>query len=201
MKEFDDLKSIWQQQPVQALPEAGEVLKRIDHTRHLLSKTLLRTVMQLIPAVAVAGLIAIFVKFESPLTYAGISVIMMSVVIYGLLIFRHYRKLSKDFSMLAPADYLSEIENQYTVRKKFNQTGSLVYMLLLFSGVMLYLFEVSANMSVLMQMICFGTVTGWFLFVYFILSKKVMHNENKKFESIIEQLKHLKEQLADNASE
>ena len=195
MKEFDDLKSVWQQQPLHSMPDAEKILVHVNDARKQISRALRNAILQLIPAFLVVLLVVGFIKFESPLTYAGIAVILICILIYGYLIFKHYRGLTKDFSMLKPSEYLAEMEHQYEVRKKFNTTGSIAYMLMLFTGVILYLIEIANQLSPLVQVISYTVVTAWFLFVYFVLSKRVMKTENQKFENIISQLTELKRQF------
>ncbi|MEO8146013.1 MAG: hypothetical protein ABI723_00185 [Bacteroidia bacterium] len=191
MQDFDELKNIWQQEEPKQMPEASEILSRISSTKNSLAQNLLKAIVQLVPAFLVVLIIAIFIKFDSQVTYTGIVIILVSIVVYGYFVVRHYFDLAKDYSLLKPAEYLAVIQKQYEVRKKFNTMGGLVYSVILYIGIILYMIEVAGHLSLLWQIAGYGLTTLWFLYVYFVLSKKVIKSENEKFETIIAQLKKL----------
>lgn len=195
MQDFDELKNIWQQEEPKRMPEASEVLARISSTKHALTQNLLKAIIQLVPAFVVVLLIAIFIKFESQVTYAGIIIILVAIIVYGYFVVRHYFDLAKDYSLLKPVEYLVVIQKQYEVRKKFNTIGGLVYSLILYVGIILYMIEVAGHLTLVWQVAGYSLTTLWFLYVYFVLSKKVIRSENEKFETIINQLKKLSGQF------
>ena len=195
MQDFDELKNIWQQEEPKPMPEASEILARVSSTRNSLAQNLLKAIIQLVPAFIVVLIIAVYIKFDSQVTYAGIIIILVSIVVYGYFVLRHYFDLAKDYSLLKPSEYLPIIQKQYEVRKKFNTVGGLVYSLILYAGIILYMIEVAGHLSLLWQIAGYGLTTIWFLYVYFVLSKKVIKSENEKFESIINQLKKLSGQF------
>ncbi|HQV01007.1 MAG TPA: hypothetical protein PLO59_07595 [Bacteroidia bacterium] len=196
MQDFEALKKMWQlNQEQQAMPEANDILLQVSNTKNVLAKNLLKAVWQLIPAMVIVILIAVFIKFVNIITYVGIILVLVSIVVYGAALIWHYFNLSKDYSTLKPADYLKVIQHQYEIRKKFNQIGGYLYSLILYIGSMLYLVEVTAHVTPLWQWFGFIITTVWFLYVVFVLSKKVIAYENQKFEDIITQLKKLNQQL------
>jgi Ca2+/Na+ antiporter len=191
MQNFDELKNIWQQEQQHDMPGAEEILSNISRARKSLSQNVLKAILQLVPAFIVVICIFLLVHFNSPLTYMGIVIIMLSIAVYGYFVVRHYINLSKDYSLLRPSEYLTVIQKQYEVRKKFNTLGGLVYSVILYAGIILYMIEVADHLSMLWQAAGYTLITAWFLYVYFVLSKKVMKSENEKFEMIIQQLKRL----------
>lgn len=195
MQDFDELKNIWQQELPKPMPEASEVLSRISSTKNSLAQNLLKAILQLVPAFIIVLIIALFIKFDSVITYAGIVIILVSIIVYGYFVLRHYFDLAKDYSLLKPAEYLSVIQKQYGVRKKFNTVGGLVYSVILYLGIILYMIEVAGHLSLHWQIAGYSLTTIWFLYVYFVLSKKVIKSENEKFEAIISQLKKLEGQF------
>lgn len=197
MQDFDELKNIWRQDEPKPMPDAGEIIARVGSAKNSLAQNLLKAILQLIPAFVIVLLIAFLVKFNSTVTYVGIVIILISIVIYSFFVIRHYIILSKDYSLLKPADYLAVIQNQYQVRKKFNSIGGLAYSIILYVGIILYMIEVAGHLTLIWQIAGYGLTTVWFLYVYFVLSKKVIKSENEKFESIITQLKKLAGQFED----
>lgn len=191
MQDFDALKNIWQQEQKNVMPEAKQILERIGSTKNSLAINLRRAIVQLIPAFIVVIIIAVFIKFNSTITYIGILVILISITVYGYFILKHYLSLAKDYSMLKPADYLAVMQKQFKVRRKFNTIGGMVYSLILYVGIILYMVEVASYLSPVLQITGYALTTIWFLYVYFFLSKKVIKKENEQFESIINQLKKL----------
>lgn len=191
MQDFDALKNIWQHEQENVMPDAKEILARIGTTKNSLAQNLLKAIIQLIPAFIVVLIIAVFIKFNSTITYIGIIIILISIAIYGYFILKHYLSLAKDYSMLKPTAYLAAMQKQYEVRKKFNSVGGLIYSLILYVGILLYMVEVAGYLNPLLQITGYALTTIWFLYVYFFLSKKVIAKENEHFESIIEQLKKM----------
>jgi GT2 family glycosyltransferase len=197
MQDFDQLKNIWQfEQKPTDMPDANDILLQISKTKNVLAQNLLKAVWQLLPALIVILLIAIFIKFVNTITYVGIILVGLSIIVYGAALVWHYINLSKDYSMLKPTDYLKIIRQQYEVRKRFNHIGGYLYSLILYVGSMLYLIEVTSHVTVAWQWIGFGLTTCWFVYVTFVLSKKVIAFENQKFEEIISKLEKLTHQLS-----
>ena len=79
MQDFDELKNIWQQEEPKPMPEASEILARISSTKNSLAQNLLKAIVQLVPAFFVVLVIAIFIKFDSVITYTGIVIILISI--------------------------------------------------------------------------------------------------------------------------
>lgn len=195
MQNFDELKNIWQQEQPVNIPGAEEILSRISGERKYLSHNLLKAILQLVPAFLIVVCISFMVRFASAITYTGIVIILLSIIIYGYFVVKHYLDLTKDYSLLKPSEYLAVIQKQYEMRKKFNTVGGLVYSVILYIGIILYMIEVAGHLSLLWQIAGYGLTTAWFLYVYFVLSKKVMKSEDEKFEIIIRQLKRLSGQF------
>ena len=107
MQDFDELKNIWQQEEPKPMPEASEILARVSNTKNSLAKNLLKAIIQLVPAFIVVLIIAVYIKFDSQVTYAGIIIILVSIVVYGYFVLRHYFDLAKDYCLLKPIEYLS----------------------------------------------------------------------------------------------
>lgn len=199
MKEFDDLKGIWQSQSMQGLPDSAEIMQQVDAGRKQMGLSLRNSVLQLLPAFAVVLVVALLIPFDSVLTYIGIVIILVCIGVYATLILKHYFSFSRDYSMLKPSEYLLRIEEQYTIRKRFNAYGPLLYMIILFIGVCLYLITILKNVNPVYLYGGLFLVSAWFIFVYTVLNKRIIKRESERFETMINQLRLLQNQMNDQA--
>lgn len=197
MKEFDDLKGIWQSQSMQGLPDAAQIMQQVDAGRKQMGLSLRNSVLQLIPAFAVILAIALLIPFDSLVTYIGIVIILACIAVYALLILKHYYSLSRDYSMLKPSEYLIKMEEQYTIRNRFNAYGPPLYMIILFIGVCLYMITILKNVNPLYLYGGIFLVLVWFVFVYSVLNKRIIKRESERFETLLSQLRLLQNQMND----
>lgn len=200
MMEFDDIKNVWQHQPEQKLPASDTVLEKIKMQKQKIAQTLLTTVIRLVVAIGVLVLVLISVKFDSPLTYTGIAVMLLCIAIYGYINYVHYKTVIADYSTMPPSSFLITMQKHYQRRIGFLYTGRLLYTLALTLGLLLYLIEPLSHLTAFWKIFIIAATILWIIFAYAVLGKRVLTREQQHYAEMIKQLKQLSSGYADGDS-
>lgn len=193
--EFDDIKNLWQHQAEQTLPPPENVLQKVKLHKQKILQNLLRTVIQLTATFAFILLLVLTIKFTSPVTYIGIVVMLLCMSIYAYITYQHYKLLSKDFSTLPANEYISTLKQTYITRQKFLQNGTLVYVLGLSFGLLLYLIEPISFLSPFWKIFAIVATIAWILFATLYLAKRSMKKEFDRFDEMIKHLNELNSRM------
>ncbi|MES2375789.1 MAG: hypothetical protein V4553_04390 [Bacteroidota bacterium] len=195
MKDFDHLMSVWQEQPKKDQLSVDDVLKQVKKGMSAMSRKLLLGIITM--SASFIGLLAImlFLVFTSWVTYAGIFIVLITVLLYGLVMFRDYRIISKQDITTNPTEYLQGLKEYQKSRATVYGWLFYVYMLLISCGLVLYFFEVLQSASTAFKVAAYGLSALWFLFCTFYLRGRFVKNEQEKVNLMIDRLIRLQNQF------
>jgi hypothetical protein len=195
MKDFDHLMSVWQEQPKKDQLSVDDVLKQVKKGMSAMSRRLLLGIITM--SASFIGLLAImlFLVFTSWLTYAGIFIVLITVLLYGLVMLRDYRVISKQDITTNPTEYLQSLKEYQKSRATVYGWLFYVYMLLISCGLVLYFFEVLQSASTAFKVAAYGLSATWFLFCTFYLRGRFLKNEQEKVNLMIDRLIRLQNQF------
>jgi uncharacterized membrane protein len=195
MKDFDHLMSVWQEQPVHDKLSVDEVLKQVKKDLRGMANKLRWSIIAMIAALVNTFAIMFFLVFNSWVTYAGILIMMICMLLYCSLIIRHYRILNKHDATLNPTDYLMSLHQYQKERAKTTGWFYYIYVMLISLGLLLYFFEVLATFSLPGKVMVYSTIAAWFIFCTFYLKRRILKNEQEKLNVMIDRLERLKLQF------
>jgi DMSO reductase anchor subunit len=195
MKDFDHLMSVWQAQPMQDQLSVDEVLKQVKKGIRSITSQLYWGIVFMVGVVALTFLILFFFVFQSWLTYVGISIMLVTMLLYAVMIVRNYRILHKRDSTINPAEYLQDLKEYQRNRAKIAGWFYYLYVLLISLGLSLYFVEVLKNSTIYYKTLVYGLTIIWILFLTFYYKKRIFKNEEEKLNLIIEKLERLKGQF------
>jgi membrane protein YdbS with pleckstrin-like domain len=195
MKDFDHLMSVWQAQPKQDQLSVDEVLKQVKKGIRSITNQLYWGIVAMGAVLALTFLILFFFVFQSWLTYVGITIMLVTMLLYSIMIIRNYRILNKRDSTLNPSDYLQDLKEYQKNRAKVAGWFYYMYVLLISLGLSLYFVEVLRNATILYQILVYGLTFVWIMFLTFYYKKRIFKNEEEKLNLIIEKLERLKGQF------
>jgi len=144
---------------------------------------------------ALTFLILFFFVFQSWLTYVGITIMLVTMLLYSVMIIRNYRILNKRDSTLNPTEYLQDLKEYQKNRAKVAGWFYYLYVLLISLGLSLYFVEVLRNSTILYKVLVYGLTFVWIMFLTFYYKKRIFKNEEEKLNLIIEKLERLQGQF------
>lgn len=195
MKDFDHIMSVWQAQPKQDQLSVDEVLRQVKKGIRSITSQLYWGIVAMGAVLVLTFLILFFFVFQSWLTYVGISIMLVTMLLYAVMIIRNYRILNKRDSTLNPTEYLQDLKEYQKNRAKVAGWFYYLYVLLISLGLSLYFVEVLRNSTILYRTLVYGLTFVWIMFLTFYYKKRIFKNEEEKLNLIIEKLERLQGQF------
>jgi len=106
MKDFDQLMSVWQGQPKQDQLSVDDVLKQVKKGMNSMSRKLAWNIASMTLSFLAILCIMLFLVFQSWATYAGMSIILITLILYIIMMVRDYKLIHSHDITINPADYL-----------------------------------------------------------------------------------------------
>lgn len=194
MKDFEHLMSVWQDQPKQDQLSVDDTLKQVKKGVRGITSQLYWGIVAMIVMVALTFVITFFFVFQW-LTYVGLFIMMITMLLYAAMIIRNYRILNKRDATLNPTEYLQDLKEYQKNRAKIVGWFYYLYVLLISLGMSLYLIEVLNNASIFYRIGFYAFTTVWILFLTFYYKKRIFKNEEEKLNLIIDRLERLQGQF------
>jgi len=195
MKDFDHLMSVWQEQPKKDQLSVDDVLKQVKKGMSGLSRKLFWNITSM--AISLAGIfvVMVFFVFNSWVTYLGIFIILLTMILYVIMMVRDYRIINKQDITIDPASYLQDLKEYQKNRAKVYGGLYYLYVCLISGGLLLYFYEVLQSASTMFKIIAYTLTTSWLLFCTFYLKGRFVKNEQDKLNLIIDRLIRLQNQF------
>src|ERR1700761_1213376 len=186
MKDFDHLMSVWQEQPKRDQLSVDDVLKQVKKGISGLSTRLLWNITSMIVSLVGLFLVMLFFVFTSWVTYLGLFIILVTLLLYVMMMVRDYRIISKRDATVNPIDYLQDLKEYQKNRAGIYGWLYYIYVVLMSTGLLLYLFEVLQNTSTAFKITAYSVYTGLILFSTFYLRGRFVKNEQEKLSLMID---------------
>ena len=195
MKDFDHLISVWQKQPKRDQLSVDDVLKQVKKGISGMSQKLLWNIVSMGLAVSAMLAVMLFFVFQSLITYLGIGILIVTLILYALMMVRDYRLISKQDATINPADYLQSLQVYQKNRAKVYGWMYYVYVLLLSTGWLLYFFEILQSAGAIFKAVIYSLYGVLVLFTTFYVRERFVKNEQEKLNQLIERLTKLQGQF------
>ncbi|MGZ3751015.1 MAG: hypothetical protein ACXVB0_09340 [Mucilaginibacter sp.] len=195
MKDFEHLISVWQGQPKKEQLSVDDVLKQVKKGVGSMSRKLLWNIAGMLFSLTGIFIVMFFFVFKSFTTYLGISILLVTIIVYALMMIRDYKLINKRDVTINPAEYLESLKEYQKNRATIYGWMYYTYVLLISLGLALYFVEVLSNASVQFKVIAYGLTAAWLLFCTFYLKNRIFKNEEEKLNLIIERLERLQGQF------
>src|SRR5471030_1866384 len=195
MKDFDHLMSVWQEQPKTDQLSVDDVLKQVKKGMNSLGRKLLWNIASM--GICFAGLfmVMLFFVFTSWVTYLGIAIILVTMILYVMMMVRDYRIISKRDVTINPTDYLQHLKEYQKNRAEVYGWLYYLYVILISTGLLLYFFEVLQSASPTFKIVAYSVTIAWLLFCTFYLKGRFVKSEQEKLNLMIDRLIRLQGQF------
>ncbi|MGH2667269.1 hypothetical protein [Flavobacterium sp.] len=185
MKEFDNLKEIWNQQKESQVPDVSQIISKARKEKQSMGNKILIQVAVLLLTIIGISLVVTAIDFKMLTTYIGIGLMFATILIFSAIrLYQAYKLKNIDLTQ-SPQKALQQLEQFYAFQKFVSTKCMLAYFILLNLGLACYFIEVMQPMSVEMKTIFLIAYIAWMLIAYFILGKKQKQKEYDKIQNII----------------
>ncbi len=195
MKDFDHLMSVWQEQPKRDQLSVDDVLKQVKKGMSGMGRKLFWGIVLMGASFIGLFMMMLFLIFTSWVTYAGIIIVLLTILLYGMVMVRDYRTIRKLDITINPTEYLQSLKEYQKNRAALYGWLFYVYMLLISCGLVLYFFEVLHTSSTAFKIAAYGFSALWLLFCTFYLRGRFIKNEQDKVNLMIDRLIRLQNQF------
>jgi len=198
MKDFDDIKNMWQQQPPgqkKTIDPLAVNKMPVGIKTKLLRQQATAVAVLAVIIILIAGLGLFSTFFKRTVTYIGLLMAFLVIAMQLIVMLYTYIKIKKIDDTLDPGAHLQQWEAYYLFRKKQVRWNMPVYFILLNLAMCLYLAEVVIDHFNVWVGIFLAVYIALMLFTYLVLEKMSMAREEKRIQRIIIYLKKLLEQL------
>ncbi|AYZ13822.1 hypothetical protein EGY05_18580 [Chryseobacterium arthrosphaerae] len=189
-----DFKNIWKQQTSNK-PDMEELLGRLKKFKNENLRRLVVTNLLLIATCT--GIAFVWYRYQPELitTKIGIILVIAAMIIFLLA----YNKLFMVFYKIDNTQSNSEyLQSLYVVKnkQKFMQTTMLnIYFIMLFTGLILYMYEYTSKMSFSSSAIAYIAIVVWIGFNWFYLRPRTIKKQQAKLDGLIAKFEEINNQL------
>ena len=198
MNSFSDIETLWKTaMPFHILPDATAIIGKASRIRRLVRNNILRQTLGLLLVIPTMGYVMYAVDFDHISSYAGISLMLVCILLFSFFRFKQVHFLNRaDFSK-APSLLLKEFEKFYEQQQWLLTKGIRWYSIVLNIAFGLYFYETVYMAAVSSHIKNFIIVIyiAWMLIVTFWVEKMSARRELNKTRSIIQHLKKLSREL------
>jgi Flp pilus assembly protein TadB len=194
MEEFNDLKNIWKEQKVSEM-DYEEFLKKANSFSQKEKRKVFFTNLSL-------GLTSIFIlciwwyyQPEYITTKVGIILSILTMVFFILYLNKTNKILEHSPKNFTSKVYLEKLLAFQKKQRIIQSRGMNLYLIFLFLGIALYMYEYTSRMSLTAATITYGIVTVWFLLNWLYLKPRIVRKQRKKLDNLIEALQQITKQL------
>ena len=191
MKEFDNLKEIWNQQKESAVPDVSQIISKAKKEKQSMgNKIILQATILLFTIVALVVVVS-KIDFKMITTFIGIGLMLTTIFVFSLIrLYQAYKLKSIDLTQ-SPKQVLLQLEQFYTFQQFVSTKCALAYFILLNIAFGFYFIEVLQPMATTMKIISLIIYIAWMLIAYFIIGKRSKQKEFRKTEDIINSIKKI----------
>jgi len=194
MKAFDDLKHIWKEQKVSGMDYQEFLKKANSFSQKEKRKTLFANLC--------LGLTSIFIlciwwyyQPEYITTKVGIVLTILTMMVFILYLNKANKILERSSQNLTSKVYLEKLLAFQKKQRIIQSRGMNLYLIFLFVGIALYMYEYVSRMSLTGGLITYGVVTAWFLLNWLFLKPRIVRKQRKRLDNLIEELEQIIKQL------
>lgn len=195
MKDFDQLMSVWQGQPKHDQLSVDEVLKQVKKGISGISQKLLWNIATMVITLWAILAVMLFFVFQSWVTYLGMGILVVTILLYALMMIRDYRIISNQDITINPIDYLQSLKEYQHNRAKIYGWMYYAYVILISAGLLLYFHEVLESASTTFKTIVYSSYVALIAVCSFYIRERFVKSEQEKLTQMINRLSKLQVQF------
>jgi len=195
MQEFEDIQSLWQSHSVEVKISSEEMLEQAKkEVNGMRTKSLFNIGGMVISFIAISSLL-LFFNFNSWTTSLGIVIIVLTVAVYTILLYREHRLISRNDFTEHPGAFLTKLHEYQLSRYNLYHKLYWFYAAPISFGFILFFFETLHNLSLIVQTAIVLFTILWMAFCATILRRSFMKREKERVDLLIEKFERISAQF------
>ncbi|RZL49888.1 MAG: hypothetical protein EOP00_06165 [Pedobacter sp.] len=195
MQEFDHIEALWATHTVDVKISADEMLKQAKkEVNGIRTKSLLNIGGMILSIIAMA-MLWFFYDVQTWTTHAGISIIIISIVVYTIILYNSHRLISKSDFTVNPNEFISSLKQFQLNRFAMYNRLYWFYAIALSFGMVFFFVEVLAHMELWVQILLITISFGWMIFCSTLVRKAVIKRDKERIALLIEKFERISGQF------
>ena len=191
MKEFDNLKAIWDQQDQQVIPDVSHIIDKAKKQKNSIRNKIIIQVLALSIAMIVMLGVLYMINFKMAITIIGMAIMLITIFVFSAIRIYQVQELNTINLMESPKIVLQQLNTYCTFDKKVKTKGMLLYFIFLNIGMGFYFIEVLQPMSLTFKIVSLVVYIAWMLFAYFVMGKKQLKKDEDRMNFLIKSIENL----------
>ena len=191
MKEFDNLKAIWDQQNQLVIPNVSHIIQKAKRAKKAIKNKIIIQVIALLLAMINVIVVLCVINFKMATTFIGIAITLFTIFAYSAVRIYQVKQLNNINLTQSPQTVLQQLNVYCTFDKILRTKGMLLYFILLNFGMALYFIEVLKPMSLNFKILSLLIYLSWMLIAYFVIGKKQLKKDEEKMNFLINSIQNL----------
>lgn len=197
MKEFEDIRELWKKQG-EAPVNYNEIIKSIEADQKGYARKLIIQSLSVLIALALIICIWLFKPFSTWTTHLSMLILCACLFYFLIMQLRDYKNVSKfDQLLLKPQDFIEYLKEYKQTSYLLNKRNYKIYSIGIGLAFLFILFEMYFIVPFWLLLLFALMAFGWFVLSYLFLMKEYIKSENRRVETMIDQLEKIKKQLRD----
>lgn len=198
MQEFDHIQSLWQSHSVEVKISSDEMLAQAKKEVTSIRTRSLFNISGMVLSFAAIVALLLFSPFNSWTTQTGLIIIIISVAISTLILYKDYRIIRQNDFTEHPSAFLSKLKiyklNKFTIYNKLYW----FYATAMSLGFIFYFYEVLNNLSPAFQIGIIAFTIFWMALCATILRRAYMKREKERLDLLIEKFERISKQFKEH---
>ncbi len=196
MKEFEDLKQLWNKQERGAKLGFDAIMKRIVQAKGELARKMLVQAITFLVAFALLIYVWTSVTFVTWTSHLAMLLVMCCIVVALLRQWKSYKEIRDASALLfEPRKYITHLKRFQANRNRTHTRIFTIYESCLAAAFALYSFELyfALPFALFIGFVLFILV--WFLLAHFVVMKAYIKYENARIQQMVEDLERIQDQF------
>jgi membrane protein YdbS with pleckstrin-like domain len=195
MQQFDQIEALWAKHTVDVNISADEMLKQAKkEVNGMRTKSLLNIGGMILSVIAMA-MLWLFYDVQNWTTHAGISIIIITILVYTAILYNNYKIISKVDFTVNPNEFITKLKLYQLDRLTMYNRLYWFYTIALSFGAALYFIEVLSHMEFWMQIVAIVVTIGWMIFCSTLVRKAVIKKDKERIALLIEKFERISGQF------
>lgn len=195
MQQFDQIEALWAKHTVDVNISADEMLKQAKkEVNGMRTKSLLNIGGMILSVIAMA-MLWLFYDVQNWTTHAGISIIIITILVYTAILYNNYKIISKVDFTVNPNEFITKLKLYQLDRLTMYNRLYWFYTIALSLGAALYFIEVLSHMEFWMQIVAIVVTIGWMVFCSTLVRKAVIKKDKERIALLIEKFERISGQF------
>lgn len=195
MKDFEELKNIWQEQPEHSRLSYEGILKKIRKSRHLFANKLLAETIAMLLVILLFSFIWIKTPFTLWTSHLSMLILIICCFYYLFVQFRDFRNIrNSELLMKKPDEYIEYIKSYRRERYILNTRKYRIYSIFIGIAFALYFVEVYFIAALWQTILGVLLTIVWFILCYFLM-RVYIRREEERLGTMINDLERLRKQF------